>query len=662
MSPKEVLEFAKKNDAKQLDLRFTDIPGLQHHVSYPIGELDESSFEEGFGMDGSSIRGWAAIHESDMLLIPDPNTAIMDPFAETPTLVMIGDVKDPVTKQRYERDPRWIGQKAELYLKNSGIADTAYFGAEAEFFIFDNVSFDQNQHAGFYFIDAEEGRWNSGRRENNLGYRPRYKEGYFPVPPTDHYQDLRSEMVQTMIKCGMHIECHHHEVATGGQAEIDQRFDKLVKSADNMMLYKYIIRNVANQYGKTVTFMPKPLFADNGSGMHTHQSLWKGGKPLFAGDGYAGFSQMGLYYIGGLLKHARALSAIIAPTTNSYKRLVPGYEAPVNLAYSRRNRSAACRIPMYSANPKAKRVEFRPPDTAANPYLAFAAMLMAGLDGVLNKIDPGEPLDKDIYDLSPEEMKSVPSMPGSLEEALSCLEDDHAFLLRGDVFTRRTDRDLHRLQAQERSGCRASAAAPVRVRAVLRHLGEADTGQACPAPTWQGRGMPSPASGFDTCKASSSKSVSPLGASRNAPFREASSLLWASRATVMPIPASTAVRAKPSCWLPPKWSTSSSRAGILCSTARWARTSPRAALTIRDIRIGDRLRAGGATLEITEPRGPCSALDVYGESLKDEIYDDRVRALDHTSPRWGMSGFYASVVAPGPVRPDDIIAVVAKLA
>src|SRR5215475_13910920 len=407
-SPQEVLEYAKKNDARQLDLRFTDIPSLQHHVSYPISELEEDSFEEGFGMDGSSIRGWAAIHESDMLLIPDPSTAFMDPFAETPTLVMFGDIKDPITKQRYERDPRWIAQKAELYLKNTGIADTAYFGAEAE-----------------YFIDAEEGRWNSGRKENNLGYRPRYKEGYFPVPPTDHYQDLRSEMVQTMIKCGLNVECHHHEVATGGQCEIDQRFDTLVKSADNMMLYKYIVRNVANQYGKTVTFMPKPIFADNGSGMHTHQSLWKGGKPLFAGDGYAGLSQMGLNYIGGLLKHARALSAIIAPTTNSYKRLVPGYEAPVNLAYSRRNRSAACRIPMYSASPKAKRVEFRPPDPSANPYLAFAAMLMAGMDGIVNKLDPGQPLDKDIYDLPPEELKNVPSLPGSLEESLSALARDH---------------------------------------------------------------------------------------------------------------------------------------------------------------------------------------------------------------------------------------------
>jgi glutamine synthetase len=434
MTPKEVLEFAQKNNAQQIDLRFTDLPGLQHHVSYPISELSEDSFEEGFGMDGSSIRGWAAINESDMLLVPDPSTAIMDPFFETPTLVMTCDVIDPITRQHYERDPRWIAKKSELFLKNSGIADTAYFGAEAEFFIFDNVSFDQTQHSGFYFIDAEEGRWNSGRREDNLGYRPRYKEGYFPVPPTDHYQDLRAEMVNTMLKCGLEIECHHHEVATGGQCEIDQRFNTLLKSADNMMTYKYCIRNVAYQYGKSVTFMPKPLFGDNGSGMHCHQSLWKGGAPLFAGDMYAGLSQLALWYIGGLLKHARALSAIIAPTTNSYKRLVPGYEAPVNLAYSRRNRSAAVRIPMYSASPKAKRLEFRPPDPSCNTYLAFAAMLMAGLDGILNKIDPGEPLDKDIYDLSPEELKNVPSMPASLDEALDCLEQDHEFLLKGDVF------------------------------------------------------------------------------------------------------------------------------------------------------------------------------------------------------------------------------------
>ncbi len=392
--PKTVLEFVKKSGVKMLDLRFTDLPGLWHHVSYPIDQVSEASFEEGFGMDGSSIRGWAAIHESDMLLIPDPTWFILDPFTEVPTLVMVADVIDPVTKQRYDRDPRYIAKKAEMYIAATGLADTAYFGAEAEFFIFDNVRFDQREQHGFYYIDAEEGRWNSGRAENNLGYRPRFKEGYFPVPPTDHYQDLR-----------------------------------------NMMIYKYVAKNVANQYGKTVTFMPKPLFQDNGSGMHTHQSLWKSGKPLFAGDGYAGLSQMALHYIGGLIKHGPALAAIIAPTTNSYKRLVPGFEAPVNLAYSRRNRSAACRIPMYSASPKAKRVEFRPPDPSCNPYMAFAAMVMAGLDGIENKIDPGQPLDKDIYDLGPEELAKVPSMPGGLDDALDALESDHQFLLKGDVFT-----------------------------------------------------------------------------------------------------------------------------------------------------------------------------------------------------------------------------------
>jgi glutamine synthetase len=432
---KSTLDFAKKNGVKMLDLRFTDLPGLQHHVSYPIEHLTEASFEEGYGMDGSSIRGWAAIHESDMLLIPDPSTYVLDPFTQAPTLLMNCEVIDPVTKQRYDRDPRYIAKKAELYLASTGLADTAYFGAEAEFFIFDNVRFDQREQHGFYFIDAEEGRWNSGREENNLGYRPRYKEGYFPLPPTDHYQDLRTEMVMTMQRCGLEVECHHHEVATGGQTEIDLKFDSLVRAADQMMLYKYIVKNVANQFGKTVTFMPKPIFQDNGSGMHTHQSLWKGGKPLFAGDGYAGISQMALWYIGGLITHGPALAAIIAPTTNSYKRLVPGFEAPVNLAYSRRNRSAACRIPMYSASPKAKRVEFRPPDPSCNPYLAFAAMMMAGLDGVENKIDPGQPLDKDIYDLGPEELAQVPSMPGSLEDALSALEKDNAFLLKGDVFT-----------------------------------------------------------------------------------------------------------------------------------------------------------------------------------------------------------------------------------
>ena len=433
--PKAVLEFAKKNEVRILDLRFTDLPGLWHHVSYPIEQLSEASFEEGFGMDGSSIRGWAAIHESDMLLIPDPNFYLLDPFTEVATLVMVADVLDPVTKQRYDRDPRYIARKAELYLNSTGIADTAYFGAEAEFFIFDSVRFDQREQHGFYFIDAEEGRWNSGREEANLGYRPRYKEGYFPVPPTDHYQDLRSEMVVTMQNAGVIVECHHHEVATGGQTEIDLQYDSLVKSADGMLLYKYIVKNVANQHGKTVTFMPKPIYGDNGSGMHTHQSLWKGDKALFAGDGYAGLSQIALWYIGGLIRHGPALAALIAPTTNSYKRLVPGFEAPVNLAYSRRNRSAACRIPMYSASPKAKRVEFRPPDPSCNPYLAFSAMLMAGLDGIENKIDPGPPLDKDIYDLGPEELAKVLSMPGSLEEALDALERDPTFLLKGDVFT-----------------------------------------------------------------------------------------------------------------------------------------------------------------------------------------------------------------------------------
>ena len=432
---KSVLDFAKKHDAKILDLRFTDIPGLWHHVSYPIEQLTEASFDEGFGMDGSSIRAWAGIHESDMLLKPDASCHLLDPFTEVPTLVLVCDVVDPVTKQAYDRDPRFIARKSEMFLSSSGIADAAYFGAEAEFFIFDNVHFDQREQYGFYYIDAEEGRWNSGRETNNLGSRPRFREGYFPVAPTDHYQDLRSEMMLTMQSCGMEVECHHHEVASGGQTEIDLKFDSLLRSADKMLLYKYIVKNVANRNGKTVTFMPKPIFGDNGSGMHTHQSLWKAGEPLFAGDGYAGLSQLALWYIGGLIHHGPALSAIIAPTTNSYKRLVPGFEAPVSLAYSRRNRSAACRIPMYSAAPRAKRVEFRPPDPSCNPYMAFAAMLMAGLDGIENKIEPGKPLDKDIYETDPEEVSKIPSIPGSLEEALDALQRDHAFLLKGDVFT-----------------------------------------------------------------------------------------------------------------------------------------------------------------------------------------------------------------------------------
>ena len=433
MDPKGVLEFANKNGAKILDLRFTDLPGLWQHVSYPIGELEESSFKEGFGFDGSSIRGWQSIHESDMLLMPDPDTAFMDPFRDTPTLVMICNVGDPITKKPYPRDPRQVALKAEAFVGSSGVADKAFFGAEAEFFIFDSIRFDSQPQHSFYYIDSDEGRWNTGREEHNLGYRPRYKEGYFPAPPMDHFQDLRTEMVMKMIEVGMDIECHHHEVATGGQCEIDQRFDTLVKSADNMLKYKFIIKSVAQQYGKSVTFMPKPIFGDNGSGMHTHQSLWLKGQPLFAGDKYAGLSETALWYAGGLLKHARSISAFSAPTTNSYKRLVPGYEAPVKLAS--RNRSAAVRIPMYSNNPKAKRLEFRPPDPSCNPYLAFAAMVMAGLDGIANKIDPGKPLDKDIFDLSKEESKSVPLMPGSLDEALDALESDHEYLLKGGVFS-----------------------------------------------------------------------------------------------------------------------------------------------------------------------------------------------------------------------------------
>src|ERR1035437_7194950 len=432
---KTVVDFAKKHNAMILDLRFTDIPGLWHHVSYPIAKLTQSSFEEGFGIDGSSIRGWAGIHESDMLLKPDANFHLLDPFTEAPTLVLVCDVVDPVTKQQYDRDPRYIARKAEIYLISTGIADTAYFGAEAEFFIFDNVRFDQREQYGFYYIDAEEGRWNSGREENNLGYRPRYRDGYFPVPPTDHYQDLRSEMVLTMQISGMEVESHHHEVATGGQTEIDLKFDSLVRSADKMLLYKYIVKNVANRQGKTVTFMPKPIFGDNGSGMHTHQSLWKAGEPLFAGDGYAGMSQLALWYVGGLIYHGPALSAITAPTTNSYKRLVPGFEAPVNLAYSRRNRSASIRIPMLSNSPKAKRIEFRCPDPSCNPYLAFSAIMMAAIDGIANKMDPGKPLDRDIYDMPAEELSKVPKTPGSLREALENLRKDHAFLLKGDVFT-----------------------------------------------------------------------------------------------------------------------------------------------------------------------------------------------------------------------------------
>jgi glutamine synthetase len=435
-TPKEVIAFASEQGAKMLDLRFKDLPGLWQHLTVPIGEMNEDVFTDGYGFDGSSIRGWQAINASDMLVIPDPNSATIDPFMQEPTLVMICDIVDPVTRENYSRDPRNIAKKAEAYLQASGIADTVYFGPEAEFFIFDDIRFDSTEHSSYYFVDSVEGQWNTGRDEKpNLGYKPRYKEGYFPVPPIDSMHDLRTEMVLIMEQIGIRVEAQHHEVATAGQAEIDMRFDSLVNMADKLMWYKYIIKNVARRHGKTVTFMPKPLFNDNGTGMHVHQSLWKGGQPLFAGDGYAGVSQMCLNYIGGILKHAPALCAFVAPTTNSYKRLVPGFEAPVNLAYSSRNRSAAVRIPMYSPSPKAKRIEVRFPDPSCNAYLAFAAMMMAGLDGIENRIDPGEPLDKDIYELSPAELSKVPSVPGSLEGALHALENDHEFLTKGDVFT-----------------------------------------------------------------------------------------------------------------------------------------------------------------------------------------------------------------------------------
>ncbi|GAB4418377.1 MAG: type I glutamate--ammonia ligase [Thermodesulfovibrionales bacterium] len=436
MIPKDVIKMAQENKAQMVDFKFLDFPGIWQHFSVPIDELKEEIFEEGLGFDGSSIRGWQAIHTSDMLIIPDPETAFMDPFREYPTMSLTCNIVDPITKEYYSRDPRYIAQKAENYMKSIKIADTAYFGPEPEFFILDDVRFDQTASSGYYFIDSKEGIWNSGRQEDpNLGYKPRHKEGYFPVPPTDSQEDIRTETVIEMQKCGIYVEKQHHEVATAGQGEIDMRYAPLVRMADQLMIFKYIIKNVARRHNKTVTFMPKPIFGDNGSGMHTHQSLWKNGKPLFAGNGYAGLSELALYYIGGILKHAPALAALTSPTTNSYKRLTPGFEAPVNLAYSGRNRSASIRIPMYSASPKAKRIEVRFPDPSCNPYLAFAAMLMAGLDGIENKIHPGEPLDKDIYELGPEELAAVPSMPASLEDALNNLEADNEFLRKGDVFT-----------------------------------------------------------------------------------------------------------------------------------------------------------------------------------------------------------------------------------
>ncbi|MEO6590397.1 MAG: type I glutamate--ammonia ligase [Pyrinomonadaceae bacterium] len=439
MNAKNVLNYAADQGARFVSVRFTDLPGAWHHLTFPIEMLTEDSFEEGFGFDASSLRGWAAINESDMLLVPDAERFWIDPFAEETTLCLVANVVDPITKEGYGFDPRSVAVRAESYLKFTGIADTVFFGTEAEFFVFDEVNFHNDQQSAGYSVNSEEGHWNSGRQGTemspNFGYHIRPKEGYVPVAPMDTLIDLRNNISTILGEVGIQVECHHHEVATAGQCEIDFRFSNLLNTADNLMMFKYIVKNTAYAHGKTATFMPKPLFGDNGSGMHCHQSLWKDGNPLFAGDQYAGLSEMAKHYIGGLLKHAPAIVAFAAPTTNSYKRLVPGFEAPVNLAYSARNRSAAVRIPMFSQSPKAKRLEFRPPDPSCNPYIAFAAMLMAGLDGVQNQIDPGEPLDKDIYDLPPEELANVPSLPGSLDEALAALEADHEFLLKGDVFT-----------------------------------------------------------------------------------------------------------------------------------------------------------------------------------------------------------------------------------
>lgn len=439
-----VLKIIKENKIEIIDLKFNDLPGLWQHFSLPVSELSEiddplkSIWSEGIGFDGSSIRGFQEIQESDMILTLDPTSAVVDPICEVPTLSILCDIYDPITKEPYTRDPRFIAKKAAEYLKSTGIADTSYWGPEMEFFIFNDIRFDQTENSGYYYIDSDEGEWNSGRDEKpNLGYKPRYKEGYFPAPPHDSLQDLRSKIILTMIKAGIPIEVHHHEVATAGQCEIDMKFGKLVQMADRCLLYKYIVKNMAKKNNMVATFMPKPLFGDNGSGMHTHQSLWKDGKNIFFDPkGYALISQTAKYYIGGLLKHADALMAFCAPTTNSYKRLVPGYEAPVNLTYSQRNRSAAVRIPVYTENPKTKRIEFRPPDCSANPYLAFAAMLMAGIDGIQNKIDPGTPMDKNTYELAGSEAKKIKTVPGSLEKSLESLEKDNEFLLKGTVFTK----------------------------------------------------------------------------------------------------------------------------------------------------------------------------------------------------------------------------------
>jgi glutamine synthetase len=436
MTPKEFFEYAKKHDADMVDLKFTDFLGTWQHCTFPIETWDEDTFKKGVGFDGSSIRGWQGIHMSDMLAVPESATAQIDPFFKKPTVSVIANIVDPLTLEDYSRDPRHIARKGFEYLRSTGIADECYIGPEPEFFIFDEIRFEQTQHRGFYQIDSVEAAWNTNRiEEPNLGYKPSYKGGYFPVSPTDTYHDLRGEMVDEMRKVGIVVEAHHHEVGTAGQGEIDMEFAPLLKMADQFMWFKYIIKNVAKQAGKTVTFMAKPIFEDNGSGMHTHLSLWKGGKPLFAGDGYAGLSEMALYAVGGVLKHAKSVLAFAAPTLNSYRRLVPGFEAPVNLVMSKGNRSAAVRIPMYHDNPKAKRFEFRCPDPSANSYLSFTAIMMAALDGIQNKISPGKPLDQDIYEMSAKDLAEIPHVPGSLAEALDSLETDHEYLNRGGVFT-----------------------------------------------------------------------------------------------------------------------------------------------------------------------------------------------------------------------------------
>ena len=436
MTPAEVLRLCRENDVKAVDLRFVDLLGTWHHTTIPVKKLDEDVFEDGLGFDGSSIRGWQAINESDMLMIPQSDTAFVDPFTELPTLNLICNIQDPITGEDYSKDPRHVANKAANYLTATGIADVAYFGPEAEFFIFDDVRYKQAANEAFFSVDSVEAAWNTGKNEApNLANKVRQKGGYFPVPPTDHLMDIRNQMMRTMIKCGLDVECQHHEVGTAGQSEIDLKYDQLVTMADQVMIYKYIVRNVARAHNKTATFMPKPIYGDNGSGMHTHLSLWKDNEPLFAGTGYAGLSDTALHAIGGILRHAGALLAFTNPTINSYKRLVPGYEAPVNLAYSQRNRSAACRIPVYSNNPQSKRLEFRCPDPSCNPYLAFAAILMAAIDGIQNKLSPGEPLAADIYSLDPEEHGEIQQTPANLEQALTALTVDHDFLLRDDVFT-----------------------------------------------------------------------------------------------------------------------------------------------------------------------------------------------------------------------------------